>query len=57
MAFEALSEKFSKILKKLKGQSKLTESNISDILKEIKFALLPDVSIGTWDDFKSKFGY
>ena len=23
----------------------------------IKFALLPDVSIGTWDDFKSKFGY
>lgn len=40
MAFETLSEKFSKILKKLKGQSKLTESNISDILKEIKFALL-----------------
>lgn len=24
---------------------------------KIKFALLPDVSIGTWDDFKSKFGY
>lgn len=23
----------------------------------IKFALLPDVSIGTWDDFKEKFGY
>lgn len=24
---------------------------------KIKFALLPDVSIGTWDDFKGKFGY
>lgn len=24
---------------------------------KIKFALLPDVSIGTWDDFKNKFGY
>ena len=23
----------------------------------IKFALLPDVSIGTWDDFKDKFGF
>lgn len=23
----------------------------------VKFALLPDVSIGTWQDFKSKFGY
>ena len=23
----------------------------------IKFALLPDVSIGTWDDFKGKFGF
>jgi len=23
----------------------------------IQFALLPDVSIGTWDDFKGKFGY
>ena len=24
---------------------------------KIKFALLPDVSIGKWDDFKGKFGY
>ena len=24
---------------------------------KIRFALLPDVSIGTWDDFKGKFGY
>ena len=24
---------------------------------KIRFSLLPDVSIGTWDDFKGKFGY
>ncbi|MCF0260506.1 MAG: PTS sugar transporter subunit IIB [Erysipelotrichaceae bacterium] len=24
---------------------------------KVKFALLPDVSIGTWDDFKGKFGF
>ncbi len=23
----------------------------------VKFSLVPDVSIGTWDDFKNKFGY
>lgn len=40
MAFEALSDKFSKIIKKIKGQSKLTESNMDDILKEIRLALL-----------------
>lgn len=40
MAFEALSDKFSKIIKKIKGQSKLTEQNMDDILKEIRLALL-----------------
>lgn len=40
MAFETLSDKFSKIIKKIKGQSKLTESNMDDILKEIRLALL-----------------
>ena len=24
---------------------------------KVKFQLLPDVSIGYWDDFKSKFGF
>ena len=23
----------------------------------VKFSLIPDISIGTWNDFKSKFGY
>lgn len=40
MAFESLTDKFSKIIKKIKGESKLTENNMSEILKEIKFALL-----------------
>src|SRR5574344_1363695 len=40
MAFESLTEKFSKIVKKIKGESRLTESNMDDILKEIRIALL-----------------
>lgn len=40
MAFEALSEKFQRIVKKIKGESKLTESNMDSILKEIRVALL-----------------
>jgi signal recognition particle subunit SRP54 len=39
MAFEALSEKFSKILKKLKGQSRLTEKNMDEMLQEVRIAL------------------
>ncbi|MCX5775877.1 MAG: signal recognition particle receptor subunit alpha, partial [Firmicutes bacterium] len=40
MAFESLSERFTSILKKLKGQSRLTESNMDEMLKEIRVALL-----------------
>ncbi len=40
MAFESLSDKFQAILKKLKGQSKLTEANMEEMLKEIRVALL-----------------
>lgn len=40
MAFEALSEKFSKIIKRIKGEHQLTESNMDSILKEIRMALL-----------------
>src|SRR5574344_216826 len=40
MAFESLTEKFSQIVKKIKGQSRLTESNMDDVLKEVKIALL-----------------
>jgi signal recognition particle subunit SRP54 len=37
---DALSDKFEKILKKLRGQGVLTEQNITDALKDVRFALL-----------------
>ena len=40
MAFETLSEKFQRIFKKLKGQNNLSESNMEEMLGEIKVALL-----------------
>ena len=40
MAFEALQEKFSRIVKRIKGESKLTEKNMEAMLKEVRIALL-----------------
>ena len=40
MAFESLSDKLSSIFKKLRGQSRLTEKNMENMLKEIRIALL-----------------
>ncbi len=40
MAFENLTEKLSRIFKKLKGQARLSESNMDEMLKEIRIALL-----------------
>ncbi|MCQ2776473.1 MAG: signal recognition particle protein [Bacilli bacterium] len=40
MAFESLTEKLSHIFKKLRGQARLTENNMDDMLKEIRVALL-----------------
>ena len=40
MAFESLTDKFAAIFKKLRGQSKLSESNMDAMLKEIRVALL-----------------
>ncbi|HWF61809.1 MAG TPA: signal recognition particle protein [Nitrospira sp.] len=37
---DALSDKFEKILKKLRGQGVLTEQNIAEALKDVRFALL-----------------
>jgi signal recognition particle subunit SRP54 len=52
MAFEALTDKFSKILKAVRGQSRLTEKNMDDMLKEVKVALLEaDVNYKVTRDF------
>ena len=40
MAFESLSERLQGIFKKLRGQARLTEANMTAILKEIQLALL-----------------
>ena len=37
---DALSDKFERILKKLRGQGVLTEQNITEALKDVRFALL-----------------
>lgn len=37
---DALSDKFEKVLRKLRGQGVLTEQNIAEALKEVRFALL-----------------
>ena len=52
MAFEALSEKFSKVMKKLRGESHLTEKNMDEMLKEVRIALLEaDVNYKVVKDF------
>ena len=40
MAFESLSDKLSNIFKKIRGQARLTEKNMEDMIKEIRVALL-----------------
>lgn len=40
MAFESLSDRFSNIFKKLRGQTSLSEKNMEEMLKEIRIALL-----------------
>ena len=50
--FDNLGEKFQKIIKKIKGESHLTEDNIDSALKDIKIALLEaDVNYKVVKDF------
>ena len=50
--FENLSEKFSNAFKKLTGRGKLTEDNISEVLREVRLALLEaDVNYKVVKDF------
>ncbi len=53
--FDTLGEKFSKIIKRIKGEHKLTESNIDSILKDIRIALLEaDVNYKVVKEFLAK---
>ena len=40
MAFEQMSEKFTRVIKKMKGEARLTDKNMDEMLKEVKIALL-----------------
>ncbi|MBR0294655.1 MAG: signal recognition particle protein [Bacilli bacterium] len=55
MAFESLTEKLSLIFKKIKGQARITEKNIDDMLKEVRIALLEaDVNYKVVKEFTNK---
>lgn len=55
MAFESLSERLQGTLKKVTGQSQLTEQNMEEMLREIRLALLEaDVNYDVVKDFIAK---
>ena len=52
MAFEGLSEKLAALVKKMKGQSRVSEKDVKEMMREIKLALLEaDVSFKVVKDF------
>lgn len=52
MAFESLSDKLQAVFKKLKGKGKLNESDIKEVMREIRLALLEaDVNYKVVRDF------
>lgn len=52
MAFEALGDRLSRILKKVRGQATLTERNMDEMLSEVRKALLEaDVNYTVVSDF------
>ena len=52
MAFEGLSERLQGITKKLRGKARITESDLKEVLREVKLALLEaDVNYKIVKDF------
>jgi signal recognition particle subunit SRP54 len=50
--FESLGEKFDSLVRKLRGQGKITERNIEDALRDVRLALLEaDVNVGVVREF------
>lgn len=48
----ALSERLSRIVKEMRGQARITESNVADMLREVRMALLEaDVALPVVRDF------
>ena len=54
MAFEGLSSRLQEITKKIKGEARITENNMKEMLREVKLALLEaDVNYKIVKDFVS----
>lgn len=52
MAFEGLSSRLQDITRKLKGKARITESDLKEVLREVKLALLEaDVNYKIVKDF------
>ena len=52
MAFESLSDKLQAVFKKLRGKGKLSESDIKEVMREIRLALMEaDVNYKVVRDF------
>ena len=50
-----LSERFSRIVKQMRGQARITESNIAEMLREVRMALLEaDVALPVVRDFVAR---
>ena len=55
MAFDGLSEKLSAVFKRLKSRGKLSESDVKEVMREVRLALLEaDVNYKVAKDFVSK---
>jgi signal recognition particle subunit SRP54 len=51
----ALTDKLSKLVKEIRGQARLTESNVQDMLREVRMALLEaDVALPVVRDFVAR---
>ncbi len=51
----ALSEKLSRLVKEMRGQARITESNVTDMLREVRMALLEaDVALPVVRDFVAR---
>jgi signal recognition particle subunit SRP54 len=55
MATSALSDKLSRLVKQMRGQARITEANVQDMLREVRMALLEaDVALPVVRDFVAR---
>ena len=55
MATSALSDRLSRLVKQMRGQARITEENVQDMLREVRMALLEaDVALPVVRDFVAR---